>query len=274
MTAAAARMNVSISHVSTQLADLEMRVGLVLCQRGRGGFSLTEDGTQLFSAVVDLTRGMDEFGERLDAIKGQLSGELRLGVGDSLPDLDDIGLLSALRRFMSRSPGVSIALDIRPITEVETMLLNNLIDVGITVHDGRNEDILRRVIAHERIGLFCARGHPFFAIEEQDLTVDRIEHQPRCYRRYIRYEGERRRKRTEVHHAEANDVTAVRTLILTGLFVGRLPAHVARNDVAEGRLRELKPDHYSYLNPISLIMRTDQRLSKAAEAFVEDLLAW
>ncbi|HLB81274.1 MAG TPA: LysR family transcriptional regulator, partial [Dongiaceae bacterium] len=39
--AAQAQLNVSPSRISTQIADLEARLGMRLCQRGRVGFRLT-----------------------------------------------------------------------------------------------------------------------------------------------------------------------------------------------------------------------------------------
>ena len=45
--AAQAQLNLSPSRISTLLADLEARLGMRLCQRGRVGFRLTDKGRAL-----------------------------------------------------------------------------------------------------------------------------------------------------------------------------------------------------------------------------------
>ena len=47
-------LNVSQSTISTQMIDLETRLGMRLCRRGRSGFALTEEGHELFKYPKDL----------------------------------------------------------------------------------------------------------------------------------------------------------------------------------------------------------------------------
>ena len=43
-TAAQSELNLSLSTISTHFAELEGRLGVRLCRRGRSGFKLTEEG--------------------------------------------------------------------------------------------------------------------------------------------------------------------------------------------------------------------------------------
>ena len=43
-SAAQSELNLSLSTISTHFADLETRLGLRLCRRGRSGFQLTPEG--------------------------------------------------------------------------------------------------------------------------------------------------------------------------------------------------------------------------------------
>ena len=54
LAAAQALLNVSESTVSTHMHDLETRLGLRLCQRGRGGFRLTADGEAVYRSAREL----------------------------------------------------------------------------------------------------------------------------------------------------------------------------------------------------------------------------
>ncbi|WP_243747190.1 LysR family transcriptional regulator [Yersinia pestis] len=44
MSAAELELNISLSTISKHIKDLEQRLGLTLCQRGREGFAVTERG--------------------------------------------------------------------------------------------------------------------------------------------------------------------------------------------------------------------------------------
>ena len=44
LSAAESRLNIGRSTISTHLSDLEIRLGLKLCKRGRSGFELTDAG--------------------------------------------------------------------------------------------------------------------------------------------------------------------------------------------------------------------------------------
>jgi len=44
MSAAELELNIATSTISRHVKDLETRLGLTLCRRGRGGFALTREG--------------------------------------------------------------------------------------------------------------------------------------------------------------------------------------------------------------------------------------
>ena len=51
---ATAKLNVAESTISQHMTDLEKRLGMRLCERGRAGFRLTADGEQVYKATIDL----------------------------------------------------------------------------------------------------------------------------------------------------------------------------------------------------------------------------
>ena len=52
MAAAELDLNIALSTISRHVRDLETRLGLVLCRRGRGGFALTPEGEQVYQAAL------------------------------------------------------------------------------------------------------------------------------------------------------------------------------------------------------------------------------
>ncbi|MGQ3215982.1 MAG: LysR family transcriptional regulator [Shinella sp.] len=76
-------LNVTLSAVSNHIAALKQRVGYRVCQRGRAGFRLTPQGESLFLYSEQLFTSIEEFQEKAKDLKGELSGELRIGVIDN-----------------------------------------------------------------------------------------------------------------------------------------------------------------------------------------------
>jgi len=60
-SSAANALGITRSTISIHMSNLETRMKLKLCLRGRGGFSLTEDGQTVYQSVLDLFATMDDF---------------------------------------------------------------------------------------------------------------------------------------------------------------------------------------------------------------------
>ena len=77
--------------ISAHMKQLEGRLGVRLCERGRSGFYLTEQGKQVHSAMLDLFGSIEGFQSAVGAARGELSGALHFGTVDAMytnPDFD------------------------------------------------------------------------------------------------------------------------------------------------------------------------------------------
>jgi len=57
------------------MGDLELRLGMRLCNRGISGFSLTEDGRVVYDISKELFRSIGEASTKLRSQSGIFSGE-------------------------------------------------------------------------------------------------------------------------------------------------------------------------------------------------------
>ena len=60
-SAAETVLGIGRSAISQQMSDLEQRLGLRLCQRGRAGFSLTEEGREVYQSALQLLSALESF---------------------------------------------------------------------------------------------------------------------------------------------------------------------------------------------------------------------
>lgn len=67
------------SAISKHVSDLEIRLGVRLCERGRGGFALTEEGKVVYEAISQLLVSLEEFRSRINAFHSELIGEFHIG---------------------------------------------------------------------------------------------------------------------------------------------------------------------------------------------------
>lgn len=101
-TAAQAELNMSQSNISTHISGLEKRLGYRICERGKGGFRLTEKGQRILKASSVLFGAMDAFRNEAQDLAGLLVGDLYLGLADNIATLPTSRIDAAIARFYQR----------------------------------------------------------------------------------------------------------------------------------------------------------------------------
>ena len=102
--AAETELNISRSTISIHMSKLEARLGLSLCQRGRSGFVLSEEGAAVYQAVNRLLEQIEDFRSQLNGLHVQLAGELRILTSDSVLLDPRCPLTPALGEFARQAP--------------------------------------------------------------------------------------------------------------------------------------------------------------------------
>ena len=145
------------------LKQLEGRLGVRLCERGRSGFYLAEQGKQVHSAMLDLLGWMSRGSRARSARHVASSGALHFGTVDAMLTNPDFDLAGALTTFHRRAPKVQIEFDIAAPQALAQGLLSGRYHVVLTP----SQPFSRRVRTvdvfdgNER-AMFCFPGHPLF----------------------------------------------------------------------------------------------------------------
>lgn len=69
-------MGISRSAISLHMSDLENRLGIRLCQRGRAGFALTDEGREILEYIEVLTAAIEDFRSKVNQMHNRLKGSL------------------------------------------------------------------------------------------------------------------------------------------------------------------------------------------------------
>ncbi|MFQ5959020.1 MAG: LysR family transcriptional regulator [Alphaproteobacteria bacterium] len=271
-SAAQVALNVSQSTISTQMADLEARLGARLGERGRAGFSLTDAGRCVYEASGRLFRALDAFASEVGALRGRLVGELHVGAIDNMISNPDCRLDDAIARFKGRAGAVHLNLHVAPPLEIERAVLDGRFYVGIGTFPNHAPGLAYSRLFAEEMNLYCGRGHPFFGRDDAALDVAEIEGAEYARRGYATAARTGRLRPRNVT-ATAFNMEAIATLVLSGRFTGHLPTHYTTRWVEQGLMRPLKPRLFRFDSPFEFVVRRGAPRSAAIEMFIADLVA-
>ena len=270
-SAAQNELNVGLAAISKQISDLEIRIGMRLCTRGREGFHLTEEGKLVYQAAIELFSSVDTFRDRISSAQNELIGDLSIGVIDNTMSDKSSPLIASLRTMHDKAPKVRLRLHASQLDEIERGVVEGRLSVGIVPVYQRREEFDYFELYEELSHAYCAVGHPLFEVDDDDLDIDSLRHYQVINHRYAIHRDKARFVNYDSQSASASQVEAVAILILTGRFIGFLPEHYARNLLRDGQLRGLRPDVIHLRTPFHLILRQNAPRSPLVKAFAQAL---
>jgi DNA-binding transcriptional LysR family regulator len=275
LVAAQAALNVSQSTLSTQLSDLETRLGFRLCQRGRGGFALTPEGQQVLAALEDLFAAADRFQNATATISGDMRGVLRVGIMDAMLNNSAWPLPEVLGRFSTKAPQTHVDLALVSPAVMEEQLHSGKRDAVIGPFPEKRPGLSYVPLFQERHSLYAAAHHPlatagtigFEALSRHALIVTAGE-----LRRFpfIRRKPDTRGEAGNIHPAATVDQMETHAILIrSGRFVGFLPDYFGAS-LADLCKLPTGPD-LQYLSPIYLVYRTQSAPSLILRRFVDEV---
>jgi DNA-binding transcriptional LysR family regulator len=257
-TAAELQLNLANSTISNYISDLEKRLDMRLCERGRSGFSLTSHGQVVYDATLDLLGALDSFRNRVNHSHNRLIGQLHLGFAEHMLGGHNACIVSALDLFSVQAPDVNVHISTMSSDEITTAVLDKKVDIGITVLTQDFAELNRINLFDEQMLLYCAKGHPLYRQDDTKITPDDLLD-------YKFVESPRLMPGREMHpdmlkwqkHAKAHHQEARMTLILSGHYLGMLPSHLVNNWGLANQLKPILSNRYGYTNTFSAVYRTN-----------------
>src|SRR5690606_997745 len=97
--AAESALGISSSAISLHMSELEKRLGMRLCQRGRAGFALTDEGREVLRASAAMMAAIEDFRSEINLMHKRLRGELNIGLMNNLVTQPRMRITAALREL-------------------------------------------------------------------------------------------------------------------------------------------------------------------------------
>ncbi len=268
LTAAARRLGVAKSVVTTRVQQLEGRLGVPLFHRSSRAMKLSELGGKYYVECQEILTRTDELTSRSRSDEKQLSGTLFIQV---LPGFALNGFSRALADFARLHPGLRFEITVSDqLVDPVHAGLDLVFQIYPPVSDALIE---RRLFAHD--GVFCAsqdylNGAPPLETPE-DLTLHRFS-------RYSYYPwGDKwplRRGDTliKLHLRpilKTNSVHLLRDFVLSGAGVAYLPTAIISGDLRSGKLVRLLNNYVAPQLWLSAVYPISHRSSGKMKVFLD-----
>ncbi|MFC6669294.1 LysR family transcriptional regulator [Marinobacterium aestuariivivens] len=268
-TAAEVELNLANSTISNYIADLEKRLDMRLCERGRGGFDLTEQGRVVYEATQELLSAIDQFRNRVNLSHDRILGHLHLGCAEHMLGLPRAFIVGALGHFAEKAPDVRLRISTMASDDVLPAVLDGRIQIGITVLHGEMSNLKSLKLYDEEMSLYCGPGHPLHGRHDDDIRFDELQ-------QYNFAESPRLQPGRELHPAmagwnkqvSAHHQEARATLILTGHYLGFLPRHLVKNWGWGDALQPVLQDSLSYSNTFCAVFKPQAERNLVVDTFV------
>lgn len=265
--AAESYLNVSTSTISVHISNLEKRLGIRLCERGRSGFKLTEQGRIVYQETKGILKSLDDFSGALANIKSKLAGRLSIGLSDALITHPDFSISEAVRRFNEIDNDVEIELVIAPKQDLESDVVEGRIHAAIGPFLPKKPGLSLVLLYRETHDIYCGLGHPLFDTPQRAIAKADLSAFPAVVRSYAQ-DFDRDHLGVVREDAMANTIEGLLSLLLSGNYIGYLPDHFAAKWVEDGRLARVPTEGLSYDSRHGMITKSGSRASLALETFI------
>lgn len=271
VSAAELELNIGRSAISRHLKDLETRLNVVLCRRGRGGFALTDEGRHVYDATLQMLASLDTFRSKVNEVHHRMTGNLSVALFDKTVTNPESRIAEAIRLFDGRAPEVTLEVHVGNINEIQKGVMEGRFNVGVIPTHRTSPSLEYLPLFQEHMYLYAGKGHPLFDADSDQITPDILRQHKFAGLGYNSPNMEVGNRKGIERHGSCYDQEAVATLVLSGRYLGFLPDHYAASFHAQGLLRVLGRQSYTYVCDFDAITSHSPRPARVAQLFLDCL---
>ncbi|WP_394172111.1 LysR family transcriptional regulator [Thalassotalea litorea] len=264
-------LNISKPAISQAISELESLLAMRLCHRGRAGFSVTEQGQQVYQSTLQLLASLETFRAQVNGINTELNGELNIGITDNMVTVPQMRITEAIRRLKHQAPKVTINISMIPPEEIESGILDGHLHIGIVPYLRSIAGLNYFKLYQERSLLYCATNHPLFDKDLSMISDQALTGYDAVVPTYPQSQENKQQQLLLNATATSTDREGIAFLILTGRFIGFLPTHFAERWIKEDKMRAVDERNRHFTTQFSAITRKGARSNLILEAYLEAL---
>lgn len=270
LSAAEMELNIGRSTISRHLKDLEIRLGMVLCHRGRAGFSLTSEGTHIYASALRLFLSMEDFKHEVNDLHQSLKGRLVIAMFDTTTTNSDCQVNKAISAYVQKAPNVTIDIHVVPVNEIEKGVIEGRYHIGIIPPQRRSASLEYMPIFGEQMYLYCGEGHALFNANGP-ISDKEIKKQRYVGLTFSSPNMEQGNELGLTKSSAASNQEGIATLIRSGQYIGFLPDHFANIIEANGQIKKLNNPKFSYFCEFTTIHRKSPKPTRVVKQFIDEL---
>lgn len=268
----ATALGVSRATVTTQIQELEQRLGVRLLQRTTRNVALTEAGLVYKNALTGLLAQVKEAEREAKFYQDERIGTIRLSVS---PDLGQQYLATMIADYLLQNPGLNIFMDLslEPVDLVEKGF-----DIAIRGTMELADTLIVRKLASCGLVLCASPDYLAHASEiayPSDLSAHACLHfLPLSWGQNWRFVRTADAEHCSVQFTprlETNDSISLREAARAGAGITLLPEYVVRNELRTGSLVHLLPEWKSADLPIHAVYPANRHITAKIRHFVSFL---
>ncbi len=270
-SAAARRLNMSVTMVSNHVQALEDRLALRLLNRTTRRVSLTDAGRAYYDRCVNILAELEAADELAVALNATPRGTLRLHIGTHLARF----IAPAISDFVARYPAVSVELT---IGEASVDIVDEGFDLAVHPLQPQNASLICRRLTPWRHVLCAApayletHGAPQSLEDLARHNCLRYSHYPFGNEWRFIGPGQTAASVRVSGNLVTNSGETMRLVALNGEGLLLLPSFIVLDDLRSGALRQLLPTYRPLEFAINAIYPHRDHLSSKVRTFI-DLLA-
>jgi len=268
VTKAAQALSRQQPSVSSSLKRLEEYLDKTLCERGPGGFGLTDHGQRLYEICDRIDQLVNTLQPEFDELDNDISVDVVLvSVGSIVSDRLD----EAICQFGQKYPRATLTIDIAPWPEIEQRILSGKADIGICPAPREIDGLNYTYLCTEKHLPVCGRPHPMFSTriqDRRDLIGEAFVIPGKDEAAHILEFRERHGWGSNTS-GKSHDLGEVRRMVLAGMGVALLPLEFVQEDLDRGNLWPLSKPIEELSDDISLVSNSESTRSWISQKFIE-----
>lgn len=270
LTAAAQKLGCSLQTVSRSLSTLETELGVALVQRTTRRMQVTAAGGLFYERLKTALHDLDEATTEARRSTTDIFGLFRVGASVQFAPRY---IVPAVAAFVERYPNVEVDL---ALSDAIVDLLENKLDIVIRIGDLESSALKSRLLAKLRRVVVATpqyvaqHGRP---LHPSDLG----KHS--CVVRTFGPEGDvwpltengSLLRVSVAGRFRCNDAASANAAVSHGIGIGLAPLWQVRNEIDQGLLEVLLPEHEPSLIPVHALWHEHSALPARTRAFIDML---